>query len=235
MPNKYFRFKQFTVWQSDATLKVSTDACILGAWTDVRSTRRILDIGTGTGLLALMLAQHAPGVPIDAVEIDAAACELARENIRQSPFANQIQVIQIRIQEFEPGHRYELIVSNPPFFQASLRSPETARNRARHADALTLPELAEAVEKLLAPTGTFVVLLPERETAQFDALAAERSLYPARRLVVRNAPGKSVFRVVSEYRRTAGVPTIEQLLIRQLDGTYSEEFVALLKDYYLSF
>lgn len=243
MPNPFFRFKQFTVWQSDATLKVCTEACLLGAWTDVRGATRILDIGTGTGLLALMLAQRAPGVPIDAVEIDAAACELARENVRQSPFADQIRVIQARIQEFlatgltpetqNPG--YDLIVSNPPFFQSSLRSPEAYRNRALHAETLTLTELADRVQKLLAPAGTFVVLLPEPETAQFDVLAAARGQYPTRRLVVHSTPGKPVFRVLTAYRYQPGVPESESLIIRQADGSYSEEFVALLNAYYLKF
>lgn len=246
MPNPFFRFKQFTVWQSDATLKVCTEACLLGAWTDVRGASRMLDIGTGTGLLALMFAQRAPGVPIDAVEIDAAACELARENIRKSPFADQIRVVQARIQEFPetslpsetPGpdpHPYDLIVCNPPFFQASLRSPEAYRNRARHAETLTLTELADRVQKLLAPSGTFVVLLPEPETVWFDALAAARELVPARRLVVRNHTDKPVFRVLTAYRYPPGVSQSETLVIRRADGTYSEEFVALLEEYYLSF
>jgi tRNA1Val (adenine37-N6)-methyltransferase len=235
MPNPYFRFKQFTVWQSAATLKVCTEACILGAWAEVRGTRRLLDIGTGTGLLALMLAQRAPGVPTDAVEVDGASCEMARENVRQSPFAEQIRVVPSPIQAFAPGYRYDGIVANPPFFQSSLRSPERARTRALHGATLTLPELAGAVEKLLDPAGTFTVLLPERETAQFDALAAARGLYPTRRLVVRNAPGKPVFRVLTAYGYRPGVPDSEHLVIRRADGTYAEEFVALLKEYYLTF
>jgi tRNA1Val (adenine37-N6)-methyltransferase len=245
MPQPFFRFKQFTVHQSDAVLKVSTEACILGAWaTAPDGATRLLDVGTGTGLLALMLAQRHPQALIDAVELAEAAARQATENVANSPFADRIRVHQTAIQEFSifnsqfsifNGNGYDFIVANPPFYQHNLRSPDLARNAAKHAETLSFTDLLTAVRRLLAPTGAFVVLLPPVETEVFLRKAAESGLFLHRQLRVRHRPGGRLFRLVSELRFSEKEPDVEELSIHAPEGGYAPEFVALLKDFYLNF
>jgi tRNA1Val (adenine37-N6)-methyltransferase len=136
--NSYFQFKQFTVHQGDCAMKVTTDACIQGAWTPVQKDEvRILDIGAGTGLLSLMLAQKAPNAIVDAVELNEQAATQAGQNFAGSPWADRLNVICSDIQGYRATHKYDLIISNPPFFNNSLKGPEASRNNARHTTALT--------------------------------------------------------------------------------------------------
>jgi len=248
MPNSFFRFKQFTVHQSDAVLKVSTEACTLGAWaTAPPGATRLLDVGTGTGLLALMLAQRHPQATIDAVDVDENAARQAAENAVGSPFAERIRVHRAAIQKFSILKRnsarsqfsifngYDFIVANPPFYQNNLRSPEAARTAAKHAESLTFDDLLEAVHRLLAPAGAFVVLLPPFETEGFVRKAADSGLFLHRQLRVRHRPGGRLFRVVSELRFSEKTPAFEDLNLHAPEGGYSPEFVELLKPYYLNF
>ncbi len=237
MPNSFFRFKQFTIHQSDAVLKVSTEACILGAWaTAPPEATRILDVGAGTGLLALMLAQRYAQAQIDAVEINETAARQAAKNAATSPFADRIRVVHESIQHYarHPAP-YDLIVSNPPFYQQSLHSPDTARNAAKHAETLSFDDLLDAVGNLLAPAGTFVVLLPPYETNQFLPKAAETGLFLRRQLRVRHRPGGQLFRLISAFGFSEKLVVFEELSIYKPDGGYSPEFVALLKDFYMKF
>ncbi|WP_420154831.1 tRNA1(Val) (adenine(37)-N6)-methyltransferase [Siphonobacter sp.] len=236
--HSYFRFKQFTIWQDQTAMKVCTDACVLGAWTPVQESHRILDIGTGTGLLPLMLAQRltAP-YHIHAVEIDPSSASQARTNVQESPFAETIHIYETAIQSFASEHPYDLIISNPPFFQNYLRSPNEGRNRAAHDERLSLAELAAAVDRHLAPEGRFAVLLPVFET---DLLAKEirpYGLHIRQQLALKNDPGKPTFRLLTLFTRQATPAEItpEVLCIRDETNEYTPDFVALLKDYYLIF
>jgi tRNA1Val (adenine37-N6)-methyltransferase len=240
--NHSFRFKQFAVQQERCAMKVCTDACVLGAWAEIgeaatQSTPlRLLDIGTGTGLLALMLAQRYPQLVIDAVELDGAAAEQARENVAASPFAERIRVQQEAIQDFRPEVLYDHIVTNPPFFQSDLRSPDAGVNRAHHAESLSLAELLVAVERLLRPEGTWQVLLPVAEGNLLGQLAAERGWVPTRQLLLTHQPGHRPFRQLTTYGRAAATYAPEELFIYENEGkTYSPDFRELLKDYYLVF
>lgn len=237
MANSFFRFKHFTVYQSDAVLKVSTEACILGAWaTAPEGATRLLDVGTGTGLLALMLAQRHPDAVIDAVDVDTTAARQATDNIAVSPFADRVRVFQQRIQEFsQSAIPYDFIVANPPFYQNNLRSPDAARNATKHAETLTFDELLAATRRLLNPSGAFVVLLPPFETEVFLRKAAESGLFLHRQLQVRHRPGGKLFRVVSELGFSETTEVFEDLTIHDSKGNYSPEFVALLTDFYLNF
>ena len=172
--NSYFQFKQFTVQQDRCAMKVCTDACVFGAWAGSPEAARILDIGTGTGLLSLMAAQRNQVARIDAVEIDSAAAEQARENIANSPFAGRITVHQSPIQCFEPRYLYDTILVNPPFFQSDLRSPDARVNQAHHAESLTFSELLTAVVRFLGVGGTWHVLLPPEESVTLAGMALER-------------------------------------------------------------
>ena len=244
MANSFFRFKQFTVHQSDAVLKVSTEACILGAWaTAPEGAARFLDVGTGTGLLALMLAQRHPQATIDAVDADETAVRQATKNAAASPFADRIRVFHQRIQDFfqseirnqKSAIAYDFIIANPPFYQNNLRSPDAARNAAKHAESLTFDDLLASVHRLLAPAGRFVVLLPPFETERFLRKAAESGLFLHRQLRVRHRSGGKLFRLVSELRFSETNAVFEDLNIHAPEGDYSPEFVELLKPYYLNF
>ncbi|WP_460955511.1 tRNA1(Val) (adenine(37)-N6)-methyltransferase [Spirosoma litoris] len=227
-------------------MKVCTDACVLGAYADVGVGGRVLDIGTGTGLLALMAAQRNPTASVDAVEIDAAAFGQATENVSVSPFAERIRVIHRRIQEFGDGHVYDRILTNPPFYTNHLRSPDAAVNRALHTDELPFSELLEAVVRLLALEGQWWVLLPPYETERLTESAQTIGLKPFKRLFLKHNERKPAFRVVTGFSFGARLIINETLriyetnLVSQADGkmptaTYTSEFRALLSDFYLLF
>ena len=148
MANPYFQFKKFTVWHDKCAMKVGTDGVLLGEWASTERCQRILDVGTGTGLIALMLAQRSTAI-LDAIDIDSDACLQAQENIAKSPFANRIQVYQTSLSEYMPDEniKYDLIVSNPPYFIDSLKCPDTKRNLARHTDTLSLPDLLRGTRR----------------------------------------------------------------------------------------
>ncbi|MCX6216712.1 methyltransferase [Spirosoma sp.] len=247
-----FSFKQFTIQQDRTAMKVCTDACVLGAYADVNgdeTTDRVthlLDIGTGTGLLALMAAQRNPMANIDAVEIDDAAYSQATQNVGTSPFADRIQVMQGRIQDYRPAIRYDRILTNPPFYTNHLRSTDAAVNRALHTGDLPFPELVETVVRLMKPTGQWWVLLPPYETDLLAEIARKAGLYAFKRLSLRHNAQKPAFRVVSGYSYTERRPEEEMLIIyeradvadqakSQSKETYSSDFRALLRDFYLIF
>jgi tRNA1Val (adenine37-N6)-methyltransferase len=232
----YFRFKQFTVWQDQCAMKVCTDACILGAYADVASAGQILDIGAGTGLLSLMLAQRSPA-SIDAVEMDDKAYQQANQNVARSPFSDRIRVHHGRIQDFtapEPGS-YDLIISNPPFFKNHLRSPDPGRNEALHTATLSFAELLDAIVHLLHPTGKCSILLPVYESRLLEEAASSRGLFTVQRLQVRHSPKHPLFRTVTTIAKAPVPVREEELCIYEDEQVYSEAFRTLLRDYYLIF
>ena len=168
MPNAYFRFKQFTIHQDGSVMKVCTDSCVLGAWSAMHAgeCQRILDIGTGTALLSLMLAQKS-SAPIDAIEWDPEACAQARENIRDSPWPTQIQIIQADARTYRSPLSYDFIISNPPFFESDLWSPDDKKNLAKHGASLTLEALLGVIKTNLRPKGVFTILLPFHRSEYF--------------------------------------------------------------------
>jgi tRNA1Val (adenine37-N6)-methyltransferase len=242
-----FQFKQFTIRQERTAMKVCTDACVLGAWASIETGTRLLDIGTGTGLLALMAAQRNPTAHIDAVELDEAAASQARDNVAASSFARRITVHQTAVQTYlrhvPDPLPYDHILTNPPFYTNSLRSPNGAVNRALHTDELSFPDLLAAVQRLLSPAGTWWVLLPPPEMQQLTRLAAALPdpLAQVRCLHLRHHAQKPVFRHCAAFafhQRTQPLPANvpEQLGIHEPDGrTYTAAFRELLQPYYLIF
>lgn len=233
-------------------MKVCTDACVLGAWTTnerlslVGSVPAILDIGTGTGLLALMAAQNHPTAQLDAVEIDPDAFSQATENIKDSPFANRIQVHQTAIQNFQPGHQYDLILTNPPFFTNHLRSPDAATNRALHTDTLPFADLVSSVDRLLKPDGQWWVLLPPYQSKELDQLASTAGLQPVEQLQLRHNAHKAPFRHITGYRRQPHPLQTHTLTIYEPGSSgqpyanpaheqYTDAFRQLLRPFYLIF
>lgn len=216
-------------------MKVGTDGVLIGAWASVRpADRSILDIGTGTGLIALMLAQRNPEAHVVAVEIDSESAEQARENFAESPWSDRMTVEECAVQEFVPQQKFDLIVSNPPYFVDSLKCPDGSRNTARHTDTLSFAELMRAAERMLAPEGRFAVIVPAE--AALSVIAAGR-LHLVRRCDVRSKPNSAPKRVMLEFSlRFEGAALREEVTIG--DGTaggYSPEYVVLTRDFYLKF
>lgn len=236
MGNPYFRFKQFTIFQDHSAMKVGTDGVLLGAWADVVHAQTILDIGTGTGIIALMLAQRSNAL-IEAVEIDQGAARQAQDNIDKSPWANRVTVYHSAFQDFaqRANKTYDLIVSNPPYFVQSLPSPQLERTVARHNELLPHHELLEGINLLLSPNGRFVGIFPYVEGNVFVALATQYALFCTKRLNVAGKEGAPVKRLVLEFSRSSQPLEEVDFSIRNSQGEYSEEYVELTKDFYLGF
>lgn len=214
-------------------MKVTTTACIQGAWTpDIKPTK-ILDIGAGTGLLSLMCAQKY-GVPTDAVEIDRAAFSQMAENIARSPWSQLIRPINADILEFAVDEGYDFIITNPPFYQSYLKSPTDGVNRAKHDTALSLTELACCLPFLLSETGIVSILLPPAESNLFRQMAQSEGLYLFREMHIREADESPISAVVSYFGRKSRQIQSESMVIRQKDGSYAVKFGELMGPYYLS-
>jgi tRNA1Val (adenine37-N6)-methyltransferase len=230
-----FQFKQFWVRHDRCAMKVCTDACLLGAYTHAPSPQRILDVGAGTGLLGLMLAQRYPHAHIDAVEIDTDAFSQCQENIANSPWPNSVTPWQGRIQDFSPGQGYDLIVSNPPFYPNHLPSADPKRSMAMHTQTLSFADLIQSVQRLLLPDGQFFVLLPPPQMEQLADVARSAGLHEREKLLIADTPGKPAIRAIAVYTKEAYTHKIRTFCIKSSTGEYSEEFATLLKDYYLIF
>lgn len=239
MSGQSFRFKEFEVKHSRSAMKVGTDGVLLGSWFDAGSDGcNILDIGAGTGLIALMAAQRNPQAVVDAVECDPGSCLDAADNFSSSPWKSALNLYSCTIQEYSDrcGKKYDRIVSNPPYFSNSLKNPNEGRRMARHTDNLSFPELLDAVRKLLSPDGVFSVILPAGEARIFNALAEEKGLFAVRVLLVYPTPASDVKRVAAEFTYRRGPFSTEKLTVE--DGgrhLYSEDYRRLTKDFYLDF
>ena len=220
-------------------MKVCTDACVLGAWANVTDSERILDIGAGTGLLSLMIAQRNQSAKIDAVEIDENAFHQAAVNVSQSVFKNNIQVCHSSIQDYFPGKLYDCVVSNPPFFQSDLRSPKASKNLAHHADSLSFSDLLAAADRLMTPAGSFHILLPVDESRVFRKMAEDLHWVLSRNLTLFHHAGKKPFREIMTFRKVELIDNGEintELCIYEPDGKiHHAGFRELMKDYYLIF
>lgn len=232
--NNYFQFKQFTIYQDQTAMKVGTDGVLLGAWTNFTESSTILDIGTGTGLIALMAAQKNSQAIIDAVEINPAAARQARENAAQSPWPERINIHTDSIFHYEPDKLYDHIVCNPPFFIQSTPAPDDYRNTARHCENFTHTGLIEIVSRLLSPTGKFSVILPPDEAVSFIRIAENKRIFLHRQTQVYPNPGKKIKRLLMEFGKQLYVPTITELTIEISRHNYTEEYIRLTRDFYLN-
>ena len=234
MHNHFFRFKQFTIHQEHCAMKVSTDGVLLGAWTQPDNATSILDIGTGTGLIAIMLAQRTTA-SIVGVEIEPNAYRQAEENAANSPWKQQITMVQSSFQDYfrHSNLKFDLIVSNPPFFSNSLKAPHDGRNLARHNDELPTEELLIGVDKMLSPDGRFCLILPYVDSSLFLVDAALHDLYCVHKTYIKPKPKKNRTRVLLELARERQKVHESDLIIQDEEGKYTEDFVKLTRDYYL--
>lgn len=230
-----FRFKQFEIEQDYSGLKVGTDGVLIGAWATANKHKRILDIGTGTGLIALMAAQRFPNAQIDAVEMQEEAIELAKRNFENSPWADRLHLHPIRIQDYASDNYYNLIVSNPPFFENSKKSGEEARDVARHTDQLAFTELILCANNLLKEGGTFAVILPAEVEEKFIRLSRAQGLYCNAICRISPTPKKVSKRVMLAFNKFSKT-CLESELIIEANGRhqYSKEYIRLTQDFYLA-
>jgi tRNA1Val (adenine37-N6)-methyltransferase len=242
MANTYFKFKQFTINQNKCAMKVCTDACLFGALVAKCPTClqkgkftmvNCLEIGTGTGLLSLMIAQKNNALTVDAVEIDNAAAQQATENIAASPWASNIQVFNDNILTFNSGKKYDSIFSNPPFFEDDLQSADKAKNNAKHNTAISLLQLLQVVDNYLAADGFFAVLLPYHRVEYFIEEAVKMGLHLSKQILVKQTFKHKFFRGILFFNRKNAKPEFTEIIIKDSDHNYTPEFAAALKDYYL--
>lgn len=214
-------------------MKIGTDSVLLGAWTGCSGPGEGLDIGTGTGILALMIAQRCPELVITALEPEEKAFREARENIAKSPWPDRITCHQLRLQEYLPGKTYSLILINPPFYEEDIAAPGTGRSMARQSAHLPSDDLIEGANRLLAENGCFNLILPETAARSFILKAAEASLYLARQCLVYPDENKPVKRRLLSFVRQRGEIVQDKICIRK-NGTWSSEYRKLTEAYYIS-
>jgi tRNA1Val (adenine37-N6)-methyltransferase len=231
----HFHFKKFSISHSNSTMKVGTDAVLLGAWADVGGAKQLLDIGTGNGTIALMLAQRSDELAkIDAIEIAASEAFEAEENFNRSPWPHKIQIHHSSIQTFYPHKKYDVIVSNPPYFSNSQSPPDKKRYHARHTIKLDHNDLTTAVERLLDDNGKFSVVLPYDEGNQFIARAESRMLRCSRQFSFRTRVEKKTKRWLLEFqRRPQERETGEIILYKDNGELWDDTYINLTKDFYL--
>lgn len=234
MSNDWFQFKQFTVRQGSCAMKVGTDGVLLGAWFRLGPGQSVLDIGTGTGLVALMAAQRGAGA-ITAVEIDESAAKQAALNAQSSPWADRITVLAADISDFKPECFYDRIVCNPPYFRDSLRCPDSGRNAARHNDSLSYETLVRCVAGLLSHNGTFSAVIPADMAETFISSAFSTGLRLSRRTDVVTVAGKAPKRSLVEFSMNPADCENTLLEMVDKDGEETSDYVSLVKEFYLKY
>jgi tRNA1Val (adenine37-N6)-methyltransferase len=231
-----FKFKQFHVNQNQCAMKIGTDGVLLGAWTPlINNPLNVLDIGAGTGILSLMLAQRSYAEQIDAIEIDENAYEQCVENFEASPWGDQLFCFHAGLDEFvdEPEDEYDLIISNPPFYSEDFKTDDSQRDLARFQDALPFEELIEAAALLLSDNGIFSVIIPFKEEAKFVSMCKELELFPLKITRVKGTPTSEIKRSLLAFSRIEQTPLIDELTIEISRHHYTPEYIELTKDFYL--
>ncbi len=216
-------------------MKVGTDGVLLGAWADISQAEYVLDIGTGTGVIAIMLAQRSADATIHAVEIDEEACSQATENMQKTAWAGQLHAFNISIQEFAKTHKnkYDLIVSNPPFFSGGTFSSSQDKASVRHTVKLPHGDLLLATRSLLRENGKFCVILPHLEGLRFKEMAGTYNLYCSKTTEVRPKPGKQVERLLLQFEREVKPMKKEELIIWKNEEEWTEEYKKLTGEFYI--
>lgn len=234
---KYFRFKQFSISDEKSAMKVGTDAVLLGAWADVSTTNNILDVGTGSGIIATMLAQRSIA-KIDAIDIDKGSIDDAQNNFHDCTWKNRLTAIHSSLLEYakNTSKKYSLIVSNPPFFSNSMKSPMYSRSLSKHDEKLTHEELLTGVKKLINSNGRFNVILPFSQNTNFKKIALVENLYCSKQLIIYPKHSKAANRIIMEFSRERQKNLSEtKFTIRNTDNSFTKEYIGLTRDFYINF
>lgn len=234
MSESSFHFKQFSVQQDKCAMKVGTDAVLIGSWVQTGNASFILDIGTGSGVIALMLAQKC-NARIDAIDVDEKAFQQSHENFIKSPWSFRLNSNHNSLQNFSKEHesKYDLIVTNPPYFHHASKPPEESRLNARHSDLLTFDELLDGVKKILSPEGRFCVILPCKEGVEFLDKAQRKELFCRQLLRIKTKADKNEKRLIMEFSFHLGAIEEDEIIIQEEDGSFTEEYIDLTRDYYI--
>ena len=231
-----FTFKQFQVNQDRCAMKIGTDGVLLGGWTPlINNPYNVLDIGAGTGILSLMLAQRSNAEQIDAIEIEEDAYEQCVENFEASHWGDKLFCFHAGLDEFvdEPEDEYDLIISNPPFYTDDFKSDNASRDLARFEDALPFEELIEAAALLLSDNGIFSVIIPFKEEERFVSMCKELDLFPLKITRVKGTPTSEIKRSLLAFCRIEQTPLIDELIIEISRHNYTPEYIELTKEFYL--
>jgi len=231
-----FQFKQFNVYQDQCPMKVGTDGVLLGAWANIEASQSALDIGTGTGVIAIMLAQRASNIQVKGIEIDECSSEQAKSNMQASPFADRLQIINQSIQDFAKGsnEQFDLIVSNPPFFTGGTFSDNQDRNSVRHTIKLPTGDLLRCARQLLTNNGRFCVVLPYLEGLRFRDLASSYHLFCTRMTEVRSLSHKPVERLLLQFEKQEKPMQSDDLIIQNKGrNNWTSAYIDLTKAFYL--
>jgi len=233
MSSSVFRFKQFEVHQDRTAMKIGTDGVLLGAWAKTAHPRRILDVGTGTGIIALMLAQRYPQGLIDALEIEANAAEQARYNFQLSPWHERLQLIQTDFNKFQTSDRYDLIVSNPPYFDENYLSNDAGRNLARHNSHLRLENLLKKSKNLLNPQGSIQLILPVQKEYELKQITGNINMYLKKITYVKGRKELPAKRILVQITNIPYLTQNHILVIEKARHQYTAEYITLTRDFYL--
>jgi tRNA1Val (adenine37-N6)-methyltransferase len=230
-----FKFKQFSLYHGNPGLKISTEACLFGAWASQKARGNCLDIGTGCGLLASMLAQANPTCTVKALEIHPEVAKVASENFQNGPFKGRLQAIEANLLTFNTVEKFDFICSNPPFFTNHLASSDEAKHMAIHADHLSPAELAMAINELLQDTGEFAVLYPADVLALFEQSLNANGLFIHEKVAIHSNKSTPVLRVMASGSREKSTIKDGRINIKTEQGDYTPEFIELLRPYYIIF
>lgn len=235
MANSWFQFQKFRIEQDHCAMKISTDAVLLGSLANEENPLKILDIGTGTGVIALMLAQRFPDSRIQAVEVDPLAASQARENFRESSFASRLEVWEGKFQEFSSIDKFDLIVSNPPYFPDHLKSSDAKRNLALHNDGLPFGDLVNKVSAILAPDAKFWVILPPRQMLDLEKMARLNGLFPSRKFTIQDNLSKPVIREVVAFEFEEKEIFQNEIQIKDGSGGFHDSYRKLISGFLLNY
>jgi len=232
MSNSFFSFRQFSISQDRCAMKVGTDGVLLGAWAP--GGQRILDVGTGTSLIALMMAQRFPTSHVVGIDVDDEACLQAVENVENSPFSDRVKIVKSSLQEFLVEESFDAIVSNPPYFVNSLKNPDARRTLARHTDSLSFDDLFRGVGRLLSEYGVFSIIIPTDALEQMLLNACQYGFYVSRQVAVKTVERKLPKRYLLSFRRQSPEHVVEEIkVMTDSEGSRSTWFDALTREFYL--
>lgn len=240
MPNPYFQFKQFTVCHDRCAMQVTTDSCLFGGWSaeeiknasSKKETKSVLDIGAGSGLLSLMIAQK-NSCFIDAMEIEEGAAEQAKENVAASPWKDRIKVHPVNALEYLYLQQYDVIISNPPFYENELETADNKKNTAHHGEALRLSQLMGLIKKQLVSSGSFYLLMPHKRKTEIEKMIANENLFIEKKIMVSQTIAHPPFRIMIKGNHFHSAIEEKEIFINDSEQQYSIEFYNYLKDYYL--